>query len=87
MIFKKNEILTLNNNVMYTILEVLDYKDRRYLYLVENNENEELLDKTKIVYVIKDRHDNYGLRDVVDNEELTIVSSMFIPMLEHDYSE
>jgi len=86
-IFNKNDIITLQNNENYTVLEVLEYNDKEYLYIALTDEDEQILDEYKIVYLVKDKQGNYGIREVTDNSELADVTEIFIPMLENDYRD
>ena len=83
--FEMHDIITLGNNKSYTISEILDYSENKYLYLIEVDENEELLEETRIVKVIADTNGNYGVEDIENVQELKDIQEIFIELIESDY--
>lgn len=61
-------IVTLENNVEYLILEELDHEGKKYVYTVRTLEDETPTDEFVIYEVIKVDDDSY-LKDI-DNKEL-----------------
>lgn len=77
------DILTLSNNKKYTVAQLLEYNNHEYLFLIEVNDKEELLDDKMIVEKIK-KDKGYSVRPVKDKETLKIVSDKFIEMLKQE---
>jgi hypothetical protein len=78
----KYNIITLASGEKYTIAEILDYNDTKYLYLIEVDEEEELLDNYRIVKAIKDVNNNYGIDDILDEKELSEIKEILLPLVE-----
>ena len=79
---EKYDIITLGNGKNYTISEILNLKDNKYLHLVEVDENEDLLDETKSVKVVTDGKGTFGIEEIEDQHELLEVQELFLAMLE-----
>ena len=83
----KNDIITLKNNNLekeYIIAEILEFNKKKYLYLIETNENNEILDKHQIVEYIEEKS---GIKEVDDINLFNELKELFIPMLEQDYAD
>lgn len=83
--FSKQQILKLGDNKEYIIIETINFNNKKYLYLIEIDEEEELTDNFKIVYIVKDMKNNYGVLEINDPTELVEVTEIFIPMIEIEY--
>lgn len=81
----KYEIIALANGKKYTIAEILDYNEKRYLYLIGIDEEEELLDEYRIVKVIKDANQKSGIEDISDEVELAEIKEIMLPLVELNY--
>lgn len=81
----KYEIITLANGKKYTIAEILDYNEQKYLYLIGIDEEEELLDEYRIVKIIKGANQKMGIEDVSDEAELAEVKEILLPLVELNY--
>lgn len=86
MLFEKFDIITLENGKEYTVSQILNLNNNKYLHLVAIDENEELLDEVKSVKVITDGK-NFGIEEIKDQEELLEIQEIFLEMLEQDYNE
>ncbi len=83
----KNDIITLKNNNLekeYIIAEILEFNKKKYLYLIETNENNEILDEHQIVEYIEEKS---GIKEVDDINLFNELKELFIPMLEQDYAD
>lgn len=83
----KNDIITLKNNNLekeYIIAEILEFNKKKYLYLIETNENNEILDKHQIVEYIEEKSE---IKEVDDINLFNELKELFIPMLEQDYAD
>ena len=83
---EKYDIISLKGGRRYTISEILDYNNNKYLHLMEVDENEEILDDVKIAKMVKTSDNIYGIEEVTDTEELETVRDIFSGMIEADYS-
>lgn len=83
--FVKENIITLGDSNSYVITQVLDYNGKKYLHLIKLEEDEELTDEYKLVYVVQDYSGNYGINEVTDTSELAELNQMIITMFELDY--
>ena len=74
------DILTLENNKEYTIANMVDYKDSTYLYLIEIDENEDILENTQTIVrrIIKDGEE--AVEKVTNNEEYKEVAKLFFDL-------
>lgn len=74
------DILTLENNKQYTVVKHLPYNNQDYYFLIEVDEDEELLDDQLIVKkVIIDGE--IGVAPLTDELEFREVKEIFINML------
>lgn len=71
------DILTLENDKEYTIANMVEYKDSTYLYLLEVDKNEEILEGTGTIVrrIIKDGEE--AVEKVNDNGEYKEVAKLF----------
>lgn len=74
------DILTLENNKEYTIANMVEYKDSTYLYLIEVDENEEIIENTQTIVrrIIKDGEE--AVEKVTNNEEYKEVAKLFFDL-------
>ncbi len=74
------DILTLENNKEYTIANMVDYKDSTYLYLIEIDENEDIIENTQTIVrrIIKDGEE--AVEKVTNNEEYKEVAKLFFDL-------
>ena len=76
------DILTLNNNEEYTVLEIIDKIEKRYLLIAPIDENEEPnFDNLKIVEEITE-NDKLVINEVIDENIIVELSEKFITKLE-----
>ena len=76
------DILTLNNNEEYTVLEIIDKTDKRYLLIAPIDENEEPnFDDIKIVEEITENN-KLVINEVTDENIIVELSEKFITKLE-----
>ena len=76
------DILTLNNNEEYTVLEIIDKLEKRYLLIAPVDENEEPnFDNIKIVEELKE-NDKLVINEVTDENIIVELSEKFITKLE-----
>lgn len=83
----KNDVITLKNNneeKEYIIAEILEIDDKKYFYLIETNENNEILEDHQIVEYIEKQS---GIKKIVDINLFNELKELFIPMLEQDYAD
>ncbi len=74
------DILTLENNKEYTIANMVEYKDSTYLYLIEVDENEDIIENTQTIVrrIIKDGEE--AVEKVTNNEEYKEVAKLFFDL-------
>jgi len=78
------DILTLNNNEEYTVLEIIDKIDKRYLLIAPIDENEEPnFDDIKIVEEITENN-KLVINEVIDENIIVELSEKFITKLEEE---
>lgn len=78
------DILTLNNNEEYTVLEIIDKTDKRYLLIAPIDENEEPnFDDIKIVEEITENN-KLVINEVTDENIIVELSEKFITKLEEE---
>ena len=76
------DILTLNNNEEYTVLEIIDKIEKRYLLIAPIDENEEPnFDDLKIVEEIIE-NEKLIINEVTDENVIVELSEKFITKLE-----
>lgn len=81
------DILTLEDNKDYTIANMTAYNDSEYLYLIEVDKDENLIEKNQIVVrrVMKDGEDSVEI--VTDKEELDAVNRIFYDLFKEIVDE
>lgn len=87
MTYEKNDIITLNEKNVekeYIIAEILQLDNKEYFYLIETNEENEILDNHQIVEYIDKK---LGIKKINDFKLFNELKELFIPMLEQDYGE
>ena len=81
----KNDIITLKDKFEekeYIIAEILEIDDKKYFYLIDTNENNEILVDHQIVEYIEKQS---GIKKIDDINLFNELKELFIPMLEQDY--
>ena len=87
MTYDKNDIITLKKDGIekeYIITEILELDGKEYFYLIETNEENEILDNHQIVEYIDKK---LGIKKINDFKLFNELKELFIPMLEQDYGE
>jgi len=74
------DILTLENEKQYTVVKKLSYNDYEYYFLIEVDENEDLLEEQMIVKKVVVEGE-VGVAPITDEEEFEKVKDIFIDML------
>ncbi len=71
------DILTLENNKDYTVANMLEYKEKTYLYLIEVDKDEELIAENQLIVcrAVKDGEDI--VEKVTNEEEYKEVARLF----------
>ena len=74
------DILTLENDKDYTIANMVEYKDSTYLYLIEVDSNEEIIEDSQCIVkrIIKEGEE--AVEKVTDNEEYKEVAKLFFDL-------
>lgn len=83
----KNDIITLKDKFEekeYIIAEILEIDDKKYFYLIETNESNEILENHQIVEYIEKQS---GIKKIDDINLFNELKELFIPMLEQDYAD
>jgi len=77
------DILTLENDKKYTVLKYLPYNDQEYYFLVEVDDEEEILEEQLIVKkVLIDGE--IAVAPIEDEKEFKEVKELFVNMLYQD---
>lgn len=74
------DILTLENNKQYTVVKHLEFNDNDYYFLIEVDNDEELLEEQMIVKKVE-IDGEIGVAPIIDEEEFKLVKDLFIDML------
>lgn len=85
MMYEKNDVITLKNGNTekeYIIAEILELDGKEYFYLIETNEENEILDNHEIVEFVKN---NSGIKSISNIKLFNELKDIFLPMLEQDY--
>ena len=77
------DILTLENNKKYTVVKYLPYNDNEYYFLLEVDDEEEILEDQLIVKKVE-IDGEIGVAPIEDAQEFKEVKEMFINMLYQD---
>lgn len=77
------DILTLENNKNYTVVKYLPYNEEEYYFLIEVDEDEEILDEQMIVKKVE-IDGEIGVAPIEDEKEFKAVKEIFINMLYQD---
>lgn len=83
------DILTLEDDKSYTIANMLEHENKTYLYLIEVNEEEDLIEENQLIVqrVIKNGEDS--VMKIEDEEEYKTIAKLFFKLFktELDASE
>lgn len=87
---ERYKILTIeeeNGDKDYTIANLLDYKETTYLYLIEVDKDENLIESNQMIarLVLKDGEES--IEKVTDEKELKEVARMFYELFKEDMAE
>ncbi len=77
------DILTLENNKKYTVVKNLPYNDKEYYFLIEVDDEEEILDEQMIVKKVE-IDGEIGVAPIEDEKEFKEIKEIFINMLYQD---
>ena len=77
------DILTLENNKKYTVVKQLPYNGEEYYFLIEVDDDEELLEDQLIVKKVC-IDGEIGVAPIMDDTEFKEIKEIFINMLYHD---
>lgn len=81
------DILTLEDDKEYTIANMLEYNNATYLYLIEVDANEELIENNQLIVrrVIKNGED--AVEKITDEQEYKEVSRLFFDLFKNMVNE
>ena len=72
----KEDVLTLENNQEYVILDIVEYNGEKYLYVVGIDENELPTEEYKYLHSTQMNNELY-IEEVTDSKLLELLTTMF----------
>ena len=83
----KLSIIKLGDDREYVVAELLDYNDTNYAYLIGVDADEELTEEYRIVKIGTGENGKMGIEDITDENELSEVKEVLIPLVELNYAD
>ncbi len=71
----------------YTIANMTDYNESTYLYLIEVDENENLIEQNQMIVKLVLDNKEQAVEKVTDNEELKEISRIFFELFKENLEE
>ena len=74
----KDNIITLNGNVKCFVVDEMTYKNKKYIFCNELDENEELIENAVHVFEIAVKDDKLITKTIEDIEISSVINNLFI---------
>ena len=74
----KDDVITLNGNVKCYVLDELNYKEKRYIFCVQIDENDEMIENSTSVFEVLIKDDKLITKAVEDFEVASVVNNLFM---------
>lgn len=74
----KNNVITLNENVKCCVVDELDYKSKKYIFCIQIDENDEMIENATHVFEVVVKDDKLITKVIEDFEVASIVTNMFL---------
>ena len=74
----KDNVITLNNNIKCFVADELTYKNKKCIFCIQLDENEELIENAVHVFEVAVKEDNLITKAIEDFEIASIVNNLFI---------
>ncbi len=85
------KIITLEDNdgkkKEYTIASMTEYNEGTYLYLIEVDENENIIEQSQMIVKLVIKGDEQAIEKVTEAEELKEVSRIFFELFKENLDE
>ena len=74
----KNNIITLNEGTKCFVVDELTYKEKKYIFCFQLDDNEELIEDAVHVFEITVKEDKLITKSIDDFEVASVVNNLFI---------
>lgn len=74
------DILTLENDKEYSVVNMVKHKDSTYLYLIEVDKDEEIIENSQFIVKRVVKNGEEAVEKVTDNEEYKEVAKLFFDL-------
>lgn len=74
----KDNIITLNNDIKCYVIDELTYKNKKYIFSLEIDENEEMIENAVHVFEVAIKDNKLITKNIEDFEISSIVNNLFI---------
>lgn len=74
----KDNVITLNENVKCFVADELTYKNKKYIFCIQLDENEELIENAVHVFEVAVKEDKLMTKAIEDFEVASVVNNLFI---------
>ena len=74
----KDNVITLNGNVKCYVLDEMDYKGKKYIFCIQIDENDEMIENATYVFEVTVSDDKLITKAIEDFEVASVVNNMFI---------
>ena len=74
----KDNVITLNENVKCFVADELTYKNKKYIFCIQLDENEELIENAVHVFEVAVSDDKLITKAIEDFEVASVVNNLFI---------
>lgn len=83
----KGNVITLNENVKCCVVDELNYKNRKFIFCLELDENDEMLENAVHVLEITVKNDKLMANKIEDFEIASVVNNMFMARIANETNE
>lgn len=74
----KDNVITLNGNVKCYVADELEYKNKKYIFCLQLDENDEMIENATHVFEVTVKDDKLITKAIEDFEIASVVNNMFI---------
>lgn len=74
----KDTVITLNENIKCYIVDELVYKNKKYIFAFQLDENDEMVENATYVFEVGVKDDKLTTKPIEDFEVASIVNNMFL---------
>lgn len=74
----KDNVITLNGNIKCYVVDELTYKNKKYIFCLQLDENDEMVENATHVFEVAVKDDKLITKAIEDFEIASVVNNMFL---------